>query len=66
MWILPLTLGGQGRAGGDGLVTAPALPATAATSFKVAAHIRRVAAAAASTAARGAAALGSIAINALR
>jgi hypothetical protein len=33
LWMMPLTLGGQGRAGGDGLVTAPALPATAATSF---------------------------------
>jgi hypothetical protein len=49
-------------AGGDGLQNASALPAAAATSFLAAVLVHCVAAAVASTAAQGAAAVGSVAI----
>ncbi len=59
LWVPLLTLGGQGR--GDGLVTTPVLPVAAATSFLAAAR----AWCAASAAAQGAAAVGSVAFAAL-
>jgi hypothetical protein len=50
-----------GRAGGNGLLTAPALPTAVATSFLAAVRICRIAAGG-SAAAQGAVAVGSIAV----